>query len=207
MNEAESPCEKQPQAQKLPHTVFISYSNEDKAMADAVCATLEAENIGCWIAPRDVQGGRPYSGQITQAIREARILLLILTGAANRSKHVLREVERAAHFQNHLLTFRVEPIAPGDDLAYFLGADQWVDGFRPLPPSQHFPALVQHTCKLLQSCAAEQEPEELSDAASETFAHFRILRRADGSLFKLGKGGMGVTYKAIDTVLNRPVAL
>ena len=207
MNEAESPCEKQPQAQKLPHTVFISYSNEDKAMADAVCATLEAENIGCWIAPRDVQGGRPYSGQITQAIREARILLLILTGAANRSKHVLREVERAAHCQNHLLTFRVEPIAPGDDLAYFLGADQWVDGFRPLPPSQHFPALVQHTRKLLQSSAAEQEPEELSDAAPETFAHFRILRRADGSLFKLGKGGMGVTYKAIDTVLNRPVAL
>jgi serine/threonine protein kinase len=207
MNEAETPREKQPQGQKLPHAVFISYSNEDKAMADAVCAALEADNIGCWIAPRDVQGGRPYSGQITQAIREARILLLILTGAANRSKHVLREVERAAHCQNHLLTFRVEPIAPGDDLAYFLGADQWVDGFRPLPPSQHFPALVQHTRKLLQSSAAEQEPEELSDTAPETFAHFRILRHADGSLFRLGKGGMGVTYKAIDTVLNRPVAL
>jgi hypothetical protein len=154
-----------------------------------------------------VQGGRPYSGQITQAIREARGLLLILTGAANRSKHVLREVERAAHCQNHLLTFRVEPIAPGDDLAYFLGADQWVDGFRPLPPSQHFPALVQHTRKLLQNSASEEEPEEQSDTASETFAHFRIQRRPDGSLFRLGKGGMGVTYKAIDSVLNRPVAL
>ena len=140
-----------------------------------ICAALETENIGCWIAPRDVAGGRPYSGQITQAIREARVLLLILTGAANRSKHVLREVERAAHCQNHLLTFRVEPISPGDDLAYFLGADQWVDGFRPLPPSQHFPALIQHTRKLLQNSAAEQEPDEQSDAAPETFAHFRIL--------------------------------
>ena len=39
-------------------------------------------------------------------------LLLILTGASNRSKHVLREVERAAHCQNHLLTFRIEPIWP-----------------------------------------------------------------------------------------------
>jgi serine/threonine protein kinase len=197
----------QPESPKLPHTVFVSYSNEDQAIADAVCAALETENISCWMAPRDVQGGRPYSGQITQAIREARILLLILTGAANRSKHVLREVERAAHCQNHLLTFRIEPISPGDDLAYFLGADQWVDGFRPLPASQHFPALVQHTRKLLQSSAAEQEPEEQSDSAPETFAHFRIFRHADGSLFRLGKGGMGVTYKAIDTVLNRPVAL
>jgi serine/threonine protein kinase len=207
MNPGHSPGAGQPETPKLPHAVFISYSNEDKAIADAICAALETENIGCWIAPRDVAGGRPYSGQITQAIREARVLLLILTGAANRSKHVLREVERAAHCQNHLLTFRVEPISPGDDLAYFLGADQWVDGFRPLPPSQHFPALIQHTRKLLQNSAAEQEPDEQSDAAPETFAHFRILRHADGSLFRLGKGGMGVTYKAIDTVLNRPVAL
>ncbi len=102
-------------------------------MADAVCAGLEAENIGCWMAPRDVQGGRPYSGQITQAIRETRVLLLILSEAANRSKHVLQEVERAAHCQNHLLTFRIEPIAPSDDLAHFLGANQSVDGFRPMP--------------------------------------------------------------------------
>jgi serine/threonine protein kinase len=39
------------------------------------------------------------------------------------------------------------------------------------------------------------------------FAHFRILQGEDGSLCRLGKGSMGVTYKAVDTVLNRPVAL
>jgi hypothetical protein len=208
MSQADSPGAGQPESkQKRPHAVFISYSTEDQATASAVCAALEAERIGCWIAPRDVQGGRPYSGQITQAIREARILLLILTGASNRSKHVLREVERAAHCQNHLLTFRIEPIAPGDDLAYFLGADQWVDGFRPLPPSQHFPVLVQHILKLLERFAREREPAAEPDSAPEKFAHFRILRHPNGSLFKLGKGGMGVTYKAIDTILNRPVAL
>jgi TIR domain-containing protein len=207
MTQRDSPGAGQPESQKQPHAVFISYSTEDQAIAEAVVAALEAEKVNCWIAPRDVQAGSPYSGQITQAIREARILLLILTERSNRSKHVLREVERAAHSQNHLLTFRVEPIAPGDDLAYFLGADQWVDGFRPLPPSQHFPVLVQHTRKLVQPTAAEPQPEDQSDAAPEEFAHFRILRHPDGSLFRLGKGGMGVTYKAIDTILNRPVAL
>jgi serine/threonine protein kinase len=39
------------------------------------------------------------------------------------------------------------------------------------------------------------------------FAHFRILQGEDGSLCRLGQGSMGVTYKAVDTVLNRPVAL
>ncbi len=134
------------------------------------------------------------------------MLLLVLSQASNRSKQVLREVERAAHCQNHLLTFRIEAIAPGDDLAYSLGADHWVDGFRPLPPSVHFPALIQQTRSLLQGGAAE--PVEQPDTASpEAFAHFRILRHPGGSLFRLGKGGRGVTYKAIDTVLNRPVAL
>jgi parallel beta-helix repeat protein len=197
-----------PNPAKPRHALFISYSSEDQETAEALCAALEADGIRCWIAPRDVKGGRPYSGQITQAIRESRVLLLLLSVASNMSKQVLREVERAAHCQNFLLTFRIELLTPGDDLAYFLGADHWVDGFRPLPPSQHFPVLIRHARELLETSFAVPPDEDQPDAPEkETFAHFRILRRPDGSIFRLGKGGMGVTYKAVDTVLNRPVAL
>jgi serine/threonine protein kinase len=207
MSGANTPSARPPDLGRRSHAVFISYASENQVIAEAICASFEAGDVRCWIAPRDVKGGRAYSGQITQAIREARVLLLVLTQASNRSKHVLREVERAAHCQNHLLTFRVEPITPADDLAYFLGADQWVDGFRPLPPSQHFPTLLQHARALLKDSPRQLEAEDTEEATLETFAHFRILRHPDGSLFRLGKGGMGVTYKAIDTVLNRPVAL
>ena len=40
-----------------------------------------------------------------------------------------------------------------------------------------------------------------------TFGHYRVLQRDDGSLWELGSSAMGVTYKALDTDLQRPVAL
>ncbi len=42
---------------------------------------------------------------------------------------------------------------------------------------------------------------------TEAFEHYRILRRDDGSIWELGRGAMGVTYKAIDDNLQKVVAL
>ena len=39
------------------------------------------------------------------------------------------------------------------------------------------------------------------------FDHYEVLTRDDGTLIELGRGAMGITYKAIDTNLRIPVAL
>src|SRR5512133_4279043 len=54
---------------------------------------------------------------------------------------------------------------------------------------------------------AEEPDERLFAPVTDRLGTYRIERRDNGSLWELGRGAMGGTYRAVDTSLKRPVAL
>ena len=67
------------------------------------------------------------------------------------------------------------------------------------------------SCLLRVGIGGEEEVEQDSTpnafGADDRFRPYEIERRPDGSLYELGRGAMGVTYRATDTTLQRKVAL
>jgi len=54
---------------------------------------------------------------------------------------------------------------------------------------------------------ADEPDEDLFAPVADRLGNYKIERRDDGTLWELGRGAMGVTYRAVDTSLQRPVAL
>jgi hypothetical protein len=132
----------------MPHDVFISHSSKDKSVADAVCATLEASGIRCWIAPRDVLPGANWGEAIIDALSTSKAMVLIFSANSNESGQVVREVERAINKNIPVIPFRIENVPLSKAMEYFISTAHWLDAF-PLYES-HLAVLSQRLVGLIQ---------------------------------------------------------
>jgi len=146
----------------MAHDVFISHSTNNRAVANAVCASLESVAIRCWIAPRDVMPGRSYSGEITRAIQQSRAFVLIFSEYSNNSEQVLREVQLAANSRLHIVQFRIDAVAPSDDLEYYLSGPHWLDAVT--PPLENHLAQLQASVKALLALPRAGDTEKAAPA-------------------------------------------
>lgn len=109
------------------HDVFISYSSVNKTVADNICHELEANNIRCWYAPRDIKPSESWASAIMAAIRQARVFVLIYSKDSNSSVQVLNEVTNACNEECIIIPFRLDETSMSDQLAYYLNAVHWLD--------------------------------------------------------------------------------
>lgn len=127
--------------------VYISYSHENKSVADAVCSGLESRGIRCWIAPRDIRPGENFPQAILNAINESRIMVLIFSAISKSSPHISRELTKAASRGIIVIPFRIENVPIPEALEYIIGLPHWFDAIEP-PLEKHIEKLG-HTINLI----------------------------------------------------------
>jgi len=139
------------------HDVFVSYAHQDRTVANAVCATLEAHGIRCWIAPRDILPGSDWGEAIIDAIQGTKALVLVFSSSSNDSDQIKREVERTVHQGIAVIPFRIEDVLPNKSLEYFISTQHWLDALTP-PLEDHMAHLAETITVLLEKKRGKEKP-------------------------------------------------
>lgn len=140
----------------MSHDVFISHSTQDKVVADAVCAALEAEKIRCWIAPRDIKSGESWAEAITDALKKSKLMVLIFSDHSNQSKQVTNELTLAVNAKATVVPLKIEDISPSKIMEYYLTGAHWLDAMNP-PTEAQITRLVDTVKRNLDSGPGEAE--------------------------------------------------
>ena len=185
----------------MPYDAFISYCSEDKKIADAVCGTLEANKIRCWIAPRDVGPGRTWGSAIVEAIGESAVMVVIFSKHSNGSPQVMREIERAVNKGVAIIPFRVENVVPSQDLEYFISSCHWLDAINP-PLEQHIAELADAILALQRratvatpASTAKDKPRKRSLAVWGAIGLAALVALGSVAWFLRNKEAAGATVK------------
>lgn len=110
-------------------SVFISYSTKDKLIGGALIADeirkwLEARDVSCWIAPRDIIPGEKYGHAIVRGIEECEVFLLIFSRNSRESQYTLAEVEEAFAKKKKIITYVIDNTEANEDWRLFINLSQ-----------------------------------------------------------------------------------
>ena len=115
------------------YDIFISYSSKDQKLIDALCHFLEARNLRCFVAYRDVPKGEDWASYIVKAIRKCKVFVYVHSQSSNKSAETTKELQLAFGTKCVVIPFRIENIDYISAKKYRLTNVNWLDAFPDKP--------------------------------------------------------------------------
>ncbi len=145
------------------YDLFLSYSEKDRLIAEALVERLKKDGVRYWWAPETLQGGTNYQEVIARDIPRCRLLLLLLSDKAGYSNHVKREVMIAMEEGKPILPVRIENVEPPVHLRYALTGEHRLDAFPKF--REHLNKIADALLSLLESLRRETPVVRLLEPA------------------------------------------
>jgi len=144
--------------------VFISYDFDNENEVKKMVNFLEAKNIPCWYAPRDIPYGKDYNTCIAQEIEKSEVVIVFITKAVGESKFVPKEIERALSYNKLIIPILAESIALPKNLELFLGNIQRFDLVKYSSEEDAYKDLVSYLEEVFQRNELEEELNHLQSS-------------------------------------------
>ncbi len=100
---------------------FISYSSKQYDRMVEIKELLRQKGISTWSAPEDIPIGSKYSEVITQAIKNAGCVLLLLSDSSQNSTYCELEVGLALKCGKVIVPLQIEEIQLNDTFVLYMG--------------------------------------------------------------------------------------
>lgn len=104
--------------------VFISYSTKNVNIALEIAEILKENNISYWMAPESIPPTSDYVKEISKALMNISILLVVLTKDAENSSWVPSEISSAKGSKKILLGYKPTEYILGDDFNFLFQRSQ-----------------------------------------------------------------------------------
>jgi hypothetical protein len=143
--------------------VFISYASRDRKNVTFIVDILKITDVSLWIDHRRLEGGKKWAQEIVRAIKKCKLIMLMCSDAAMRSRAVSQEIQLAWKYELNYLPLLLERTSFPEQLEFFLEGCQWVEVLD-RPPDRWLPEVLQALTSAGVHC---REPGgALSDSAS-----------------------------------------
>ncbi|MCL2291362.1 MAG: toll/interleukin-1 receptor domain-containing protein [Bacteroidetes bacterium] len=106
--------------------IFISYSSNDRSIADQLVTHIEQAGYTCWIAPRNIEGGAEYSEVIEKAILKCKIFLLVFSENSANSPWVKSELNIAFSENKYLIPYKIDATPLKGTMRLLLNDKHWI---------------------------------------------------------------------------------
>ena len=112
------------------HDVFISYTTAEKNEALQVKNVIETNGYSCWMAPESIPGGSSYGKEIEAALRNCKLVVVILSEKAQESIWIEKEISTALGYKKIVVPFHIDESDLHDAFKFYLTDAQRVEAYQ-----------------------------------------------------------------------------
>lgn len=137
------------------YDVFVSHSSLNAELAKKIVDELEHNGMKCFIAPRNMTGGRDYATELVENIDDCPIFLFLFTNESNRSGMVIREINEAVNANRYIITLKIDDVQPNKSIKFYLSVTHWLDIGTPIDITD-----INTILSAIRKALGEQEEKE-----------------------------------------------